>query len=66
MTYRNKTYEVGDLVEAVWVDSNMMPVLTGIVVDLPEAWKGKKANVLWNEIGIRLEWISDIKVINEY
>lgn len=63
MTYRNKSYEVGDLVEAVWVDSNMLPVLTGIVVDFPEAWKGQKVNVLWNEIGMRTEWLNDIRKI---
>jgi hypothetical protein len=61
MTYRNKTYEVGDLVEAVWVDSNMRPLLIGIVAGFPEAWKGKKVNVLWNEIGMRTEWLNDIR-----
>ena len=63
MTYHNKTYEVGDLVESVWVDSNMMPLFAGIIVDFPEAWKGKKVNILWNEIGMRTEWINDIRRI---
>lgn len=61
MTYRNKEYEIGDLVESVWIDSNNVPVLVGIVAGFPEAWKGKKIDVLWNEIGIRTEWINDIK-----
>ena len=61
MTHKNKSYDVGDLVEAVWIDSKNMPVLTGVVLDFPEAWKGKKVNVLWNEIGVRLEWLNDIR-----
>lgn len=61
MTCSKKTYEVGDLVESVWVDSNMVPLLAGIVAGFPEAWKGKKVNVLWNQIGMRTEWINDIR-----
>jgi hypothetical protein len=61
MTFRNKTIDIGDLVESVWMDSNERPVLTGVVVEFPEAWKDRKVNVLWNEIGIRLEWLNDIR-----
>ena len=61
MTYRNKEYEIGDLVESVWTDRINLPVLVGIVAGFPEAWKGKKIDVLWNEVGMRTEWINDIK-----
>ena len=61
MTFRNKAIDIGDLVESVFIDSNQRPVLMGIVVDFPEAWKDRKVNVLWNEIGIRLEWLNDIR-----
>ena len=64
MTYRNKAYEIGDLVEAVWVDSNMMPVLTGIVAGFPKGWEGKKIDILWNEIGMRTEWLNDVRRID--
>ena len=63
MTYKNKSYEVGDLVEAVWTDSNNIPIFVGVVADLPEEWQGKKVQVLWNEIGMRNEWINDIRKV---
>jgi len=61
VTYKNKSYDVGDLVEAVWTDSNNIPILVGVVAGFPEAWQGKKVQVLWNEIGMRTEWINDIR-----
>jgi hypothetical protein len=61
MTYRNKAYDVGDLVEAVWVDpKSKEPCLTGIIVSTADL----KIKVLWNEIGVRTEWITDIKRVN--
>ena len=61
MTYKNKSYEVGDLVEAVWTDSNNIPVFVGVVAGFPAEYQGKKVQVLWNEIGMRTEWINDIR-----
>lgn len=61
MSFRNKSIGLGDLVESVFIDSNQRPVLMGVVIDFPEAWKDRKVNVLWNEIGIRLEWLNDIR-----
>lgn len=64
MTFRNKKLDIGDLVETIWNDEFGKPVLMGVVVDFPEAWKNRKVNVLWNEIGIRLEWLNDIRRVN--
>lgn len=64
MTYRNKSYEVGDLVQAVWVDENNEPSLTGVILSIQTTGVGQKVKVLWNEIGIRTEWINDIRRIN--
>lgn len=64
MTFRNKPINIGDLVETVWNDQFGKPVMMGVVVDFPEAWKDRKVNVLWNEIGIRLEWLNDIRRVN--
>ena len=64
MTFRNKTIDIGDLVESVWIDSDKRAALMGIVVDFPEAWEDRKVNVLWNEIGVRLEWLNDIRRVN--
>ena len=64
MTYRNKSYEVGDLVQAVWVDENNEPSLTGVILSIQTTQMGQKVKVLWNEIGIRTEWINDIRRIN--
>jgi hypothetical protein len=64
MTFRNKSIDVGDLVESVFIDSSQRPVLMGVVIDFPEAWKDRKVNVLWNEIGVRLEWLNDIRRVN--
>lgn len=64
MTFRNKSIDVGDLVESVWMDSRGTPQLMGVVVDFPEAWKDRKVKVLWNEVGIRLEWLNDIRRVN--
>ena len=65
MTYRNKAYDVGDLVEAVWVKpASKEPCLTGIIVSMIDTGMGQKVKVLWNELGIRTEWINDIKRIN--
>jgi hypothetical protein len=65
MTYRNKAYDVGDLVEAVWVDpKSKEPCLTGIIVSTIDTIMGLKIKVLWNEIGVRTEWISNIKRVN--
>jgi hypothetical protein len=36
----------------------------GVVIGFPEAWKDRKVNVLWNEIGVRLEWLNDIRRVN--
>jgi hypothetical protein len=58
MTYRNKSYEVGDLVEDAW-SSNM----TGIIVEVLHTTLGQKAKVLWSQIGTRIEWLSDIRRI---
>ena len=64
MTFRNKSIDVGDLVESVFIDSDNRSALIGVVVELPEAWKNRKVNVLWNEIGVRLEWLNDIRRIS--
>lgn len=64
MTFRNKPINIGDLVETVWNDQFGKPVMMGVVVDFPEVWKNRKVNVLWNEIGVRLEWINDIRRVN--
>lgn len=64
MTFRNKSIDIGDLVESVYIDSNERPVLIGVVVGFPEVWKDRKVNVLWNEIGVRLEWLNDIRRVN--
>jgi uncharacterized OB-fold protein len=65
MTYRNKAYDVGDLVEAVWLKpTSKEPCLTGIIVSMIDTTMGLKVKVLWNEIGVRTEWISDIKRVN--
>jgi len=63
MTNRKFSYDVGDLVEAVWLDRNKMPALTGIVVGFPKGWHGQKIDILWNEIGMRTEWLNDIRKI---
>jgi hypothetical protein len=56
---------VGDLVEAVWTKPKTNePCLTGIIVSKIDTTMGLKLKVFWNEIGIRTEWISDIKRIN--
>ena len=66
MPFRNKSIEVGDLVESVYIESAERPSLMGVVVDFPEAWEDRKVNVLWNEVGMRLEWLNDIRrVISE-
>ena len=64
MTFRNKRLDIGDLVETIWNDEFGMPVMMGVIVDFPEAWKNRKVNVLWNEIGIRLEWLNDIRRVS--
>lgn len=61
MPFRNKSIEVGDLVESVYIESTERPSLMGVVVDFPEAWEDRKVNVLWNEVGMRLEWLNDIR-----
>lgn len=64
MSFRNKALEVGDLVETVWNDSKGSPAMMGIVIDFPESWKNRKVSVYWNEIGIRYEWMNDIRRVN--
>lgn len=65
MTHRNKSYDVGDLVEAVWAKpASKEPCLTGIIVSTIDTTMGLKVKVLWNEIGTRVEWVSDIKRVN--
>ena len=62
MTFRNKSINVGDLVESVF--ANNKTKVMGVVVDLPEEWSGRKIKVLWNtEIGVRLEWLNDIRKV---
>ena len=64
MTFRNKSIDVGDLVESVFINSDNRSALIGVVVELPEAWKNRKVSVLWNKIGVRLEWLNDIRRIS--
>lgn len=63
MTFRNKSFDVGDLVESVFANNTTKVI--GIVTELPQQWSGRKIKVLWNnEIGVRLEWINDIRRVN--
>lgn len=64
MTFRNKCLEVGDLVETIWTEKKGEPVLTGLIIDIPEYWKERKVTVLWNHLGVRIEWINDIRRLN--
>lgn len=68
MTFRNKQIEVGDLVQSVWTGGeDKQPWLTGVVVgfeDYNQRLNVIKAKVLWNEVGTRLEFLSDLKRIN--
>jgi len=65
MNNRNSDLELGDLVEAVWTrPSGSEPQMIGIVISKIGTTMGLKVKVSWNEIGIRTEWISDIKRIN--
>ena len=64
MTRCNKSIDIGDLVETVFVPTGKEPELIGIVVGFPEAWKDRKVNVCWNEIGVRTEWLNDIRRVS--
>ena len=62
MTFRNKSIDIGDLVETVYSISNELKVHDiGVVIGCPEEWENRKVSVYWNEIGIRLEWLNDIR-----
>lgn len=63
MTFENQTIKVGDMVDCVWIDPDGEPALTGVVLGFSNMWKRQKVHVYWNKVGIRLEWISDLKVI---
>lgn len=65
MNNRNSDLELGDLVEAVWLKpASKEPCLMGIIVSTIDTTMGLKVKVLWNEIGLRTEWVNDIKRIN--
>ena len=64
MTFHNRKLSIGDLVETIWNDQFGKPVMMGVVIDMPEAWQNRKVSVYWNEIGIRLEWLNDIRRVN--
>lgn len=61
MTFRNKSLDIGDLVETVWTDDFGEPLMMGIIIDFSKAWKDRKVNVYWDKIGFRLEWLNDIR-----
>jgi hypothetical protein len=58
------TFKIGDLVEAVYTDTFIKESTTGIVARFLEDWNGAKVEVIWNEIGSRIELIDDIKRIS--
>lgn len=64
MTFRNKSFSVGDLVETVYIVTFKNPTMIGVVVGFPEVWKNRKVSVYWNDIGIRYEWINDIRRVD--
>lgn len=67
MTFRNQQIEVGDLVQSVWTGGDKQPWLTGLVIGFEvykQRWDVIKVKVLWNDLGTRLEFFSDLKRIN--
>lgn len=67
MSFHNQELELGDLVQTVWTNKDGQPSLTGIVVGFAmhnQRLDVIKAKVLWNEIGVRIEFFTDLRRIN--